>query len=82
LFDGEWKFLFDAKGRRSLYNLADDPAENEDLASRRPEIAEQLAERLRSLLPRDEFARYRTPVAQPELSSAAVEKLKSLGYAQ
>ena len=51
LFDGDWKLLRIASGRQLLYNLADDPQESTDLASRRPEVATQLGDRLSSLVP-------------------------------
>ena len=82
LFDGDWKLLRIASGRQLLYNLADDPLESTDLASSHPEVTTQLGDRLTSLVPRRTFTDYRSPVAQPEVSSLTLEKLKSLGYAQ
>jgi arylsulfatase A-like enzyme len=82
LFDGDWKLLRIASGRHLLYNLAEDPLESTDLASRNPEVATQLGDRLSSLVPNRMLTDYRAPVASPEVSSLTLEKLKSLGYAQ
>jgi arylsulfatase A-like enzyme len=82
LFSGRWKLLRDARGRNLLYDLADDPDESTDLASRRPEIVHEMTERLAALLPAGAFTGHRAPVAQPDLSPLAIEKLRSLGYTQ
>jgi arylsulfatase A-like enzyme len=82
LFEADWKLVRDARGRDALYDLASDPAEATDLAASRPEVAKQMAERLASLLPAQTFTDYRVPLAQADVSSVTVEKLKSLGYAQ
>jgi arylsulfatase A-like enzyme len=82
LFEADWKLVHDARGRDALYDLASDPAEATDLASSQPEVTKRMAERLAALLPAHTFTDYRVPVAQAEASSATVEKLKSLGYAQ
>jgi arylsulfatase A-like enzyme len=81
LFEGKWKLVRDAKGREFLYDLSDDPGESANLAERRPEITREMAERLAALLPPDVFTRYRVPVVQAGVAPAAIEKLKSLGYA-
>jgi arylsulfatase A-like enzyme len=82
LFEQRWKFVRNADGRQFLYDLSDDPTGSEDLASRRPEVTREMAERLAALLPPHVFTNYRFPVAQADVSSLTVEKLKSLGYAQ
>ena len=41
-----------------------------------------MAQRLAALLPADAYTDYRAPLAQHDVSSVTVEKLKSLGYAQ
>lgn len=42
LFDGDWKLIETADGKRSLFQLADDPGETTDLLARQPEIARRL----------------------------------------
>ena len=82
LFDGRWKLLRDGGGREFLYELSNDLGESENLAADRPEITREMAGRLAALLPANVFTDYRIPVAQAEISPLAIEKLKSLGYAQ
>jgi arylsulfatase A-like enzyme len=82
LFDGPWKLVRNADGRDLLYDLSDDPSESENLAARRPEIAQQMTDRLAALLPPGTFTDYRRPIAQAGVSALTIEKLKSLGYAQ
>ena len=81
LLEADWKLVRDARGRDALYDLASDPAEATDLAASRPEVVQRMAARLASLLPAQTFTDYRLPLAQDDVSSATVEKLKSLGYA-
>jgi arylsulfatase A-like enzyme len=82
LFDGHWKLVRDGSGRESLYDLSDHADGSENLAARHPEIAREMAERLAALVPPGLFANHRVPVVQAGVSSLAIEKLKSLGYAQ
>ena len=46
---GDWKLVFDMQGRGQLHNLADDPAELDDLCGR-PEVADVERELLADLL--------------------------------
>ena len=82
LLESDWKLVHDATGKDALYDLASDPAEATDLASSRPDVAKPMAQRLAALLPADTYTDYRAPLAQHDVSSVTVEKLKSLGYAQ
>jgi len=46
---GDWKLIDDARtGERELYNLADDPTEQTDLAQANPATVERLEERLQA----------------------------------
>jgi arylsulfatase A-like enzyme len=82
LLEADWKLVHDARGRDALYDLAADPTEATDLASSRPDVTKPMAERLAALLPANTYTDYRMPLAQTDVSSVTVEKLKSLGYAQ
>ena len=70
-----WK-LTRQDGRLSLHDVARDPAENEDLASREPALVSDLERRLRATTSRtlaDDPGRPDTRV---------IEKLRGLGYIQ
>ena len=82
LFDGPWKLVRDASGRRRLYDLDADPDESSDLSTREAEVVARLDRALAALLPPDAFTSYRVPIVKPDVSKATLEKLKSLGYAQ
>ena len=46
LFDGDWKLIETSDGKRSLYQLAKDPGEKNDLYARTPDVARRLEARL------------------------------------
>ena len=56
--DGDDKLIFDWYGRLHLYNLANDPYEQHDLASQQPDRAQQLFEKLISWLEENVDQRY------------------------
>ena len=46
----QWQFRLYGSGQRALYDIEKDPAEQNDLASHRPEIAEELHGKLEDFL--------------------------------
>jgi len=42
IFDGEWKLIETAAGRRSLFHILDDPGETADVSTQHADIAQQL----------------------------------------
>jgi arylsulfatase A-like enzyme len=78
LFDGEVKFLWNSRGDHRLYDLARDPGETTNLASREPERARRMAtllEKYLASLPRPGAAG--PPVTLDDETRRA---LRSLGY--
>jgi arylsulfatase A-like enzyme len=77
LYLGRYKLLWDSGGRRELFDLETDPGEREDLAVRRPELADRLQTELLRL-----WSGLPTPSAAPpaELDPATRRVLEELGY--
>lgn len=80
---GSWNYHSD---RRELYNLQDDPLEQDNLYDRRPAVVEELERRVRSLL-REDRRRYEafkslvaTAAGEVVLDEAKIRELRSLGY--
>jgi len=74
---GRYKLVYEANsGRHQLFDLAEDPAERTDIASREPEITKSLQAELRRV--RAAEAVGRSPV---ELDPGELERLRALGYA-
>ena len=77
VIDGRWK-LITTGGVSRLYDIVDDPHEQRDLASSRPELVRRLRDRYQAFA-----GASRTYVELPttqELPPEAVEQLKALGY--
>ena len=51
LYDGPYKLIATSRGERMLFDLAHDPGEDDDLATRQPERTAAMAERLEGLRP-------------------------------
>ncbi|OGS42263.1 MAG: hypothetical protein A3J79_03530 [Elusimicrobia bacterium RIFOXYB2_FULL_62_6] len=71
-----WKLLL-TDGRRELYNLADDPKEQKDLAGEKPDVLKSLnaeLDRLVRAMPRRKAGNYQKPLA------IVSERMKQLGY--
>ncbi|MBI4803536.1 MAG: sulfatase [Elusimicrobia bacterium] len=71
-----WKLIL-GDGRRELFNLADDPKEQKDLAGAHPEILKLRSaelDRLVKALPRSRAGNYQRPLA------IVSERMKQLGY--
>jgi hypothetical protein len=50
LYDGSYKLIRTSRGEHMLFDLASDPEERQDLATREPERVSALSARLDSLL--------------------------------
>jgi hypothetical protein len=73
-----YKLILDPKHDRvQLYDLSADPAEQQDLATQRPEVAVELRRRLE-----DRLAVLETPSHEPDedISSETEDELRALGY--
>jgi arylsulfatase A-like enzyme len=86
--DGEWKLIENSTPGPGvpaveLYDVRRDPLDQHDLAAQHPEIVERLRRALVEW--RTEVAKLRLdthPPGEAGLSSAEIERLKSLGYVQ
>ena len=63
-----------------LFDLAEDPTEEEDLTGLHLEKAAELNRRLRSLIPPESFTDYRILRSGPSLDAETIRRLRSLGY--
>ena len=83
IVDGDWKLIEDVSNRRlELYDLAADPRERENLVTREPERAAELASELRIAIERAELLGHDfAPDAAVEHTPAELEHLRAMGYA-
>ncbi len=76
----DWKLIYNNANELELYNLRDDPMEQHNLITKRPDKFRQLKQEL------DNFIKCSTPSNPPRkgspLTEEAKEHLRSLGYAQ
>ena len=56
--------------------------ETRDFAEVYPEVAKEMEEHLRALLPPSAFADYLSPITYDDLDVPTLERLRSLGYVQ
>lgn len=76
-----WKYIWSKEGTSELYNLVADPGETKNVVMEKPEIAEQLKNKLFVWLKNNSKKKMCMPVFQkydPEM----IERLRSLGYIQ
>jgi arylsulfatase A-like enzyme len=76
LREGSWKYIH--KVNPELYDLSADPGETNDLARRRPEVAERLRGKLGSLLAQAPATRDATA----DIDAETAARLAALGYAE
>ena len=76
---GPHKLIYDSKLEEAwLYDLSQDPYEQNDIRAENPEIAQALLEEMRSRY--SEFAPAPAPENQIDLESEELERLRALGY--
>ncbi len=78
---GEHKLFLDSRGRARLFDLAQDPDEERDTASKRSERRDEMMGQLAAWLRDHAVARVPTAVA-PGHDTEQVEMLEALGYAE
>ena len=78
LHEGNWKLIVGTDGRNELYDLDADPSETTDLVKERPEQAQAMEARLRTLL--DEMPKIGDAEATGELDAETRDQLRALGY--
>jgi tetratricopeptide (TPR) repeat protein len=77
MIEGDWKLI--QAPRPELYNLANDPREESNLAEQEPDRFDEMSRRLESRL--SSITAIHSPVATSrELDDEALRKLESLGY--
>ena len=79
LIEPPWKYLIVGQ-QAMLFDLAEDPTEEEDLTGLHLEKAAELNRRLRSLIPPESFTDYRILRSGPSLDAETIRRLRSLGY--
>ena len=83
--EGDWKLVQNKEGDVFLFNLADDPGENHDLAASAVGERGRLENELgvwKSFLRMPDLHAELTGGAVPEIDAAALEQLKALGYVE
>ncbi|UCF67118.1 MAG: sulfatase [Acidobacteriota bacterium] len=78
IFDGSFKFVWNAKGQHALYDLGDDPGELKNLLDEHPERARSMSERLESFLAR--LPKPPPPGEQQIIDEQTQRALRELGY--
>jgi arylsulfatase A-like enzyme len=78
IFSWPYKYITSSNGRRELFDLGSDPAEDRNLYIRQPEIAERLAGRLALWMNGMPLQSREAHTLSPE----DLRRLKSLGYVQ
>ena len=79
---GDWKLMLLSDGGKRLFRPVDEPDETRDFAEVYPEVAKEMEEHLRALLPPSAFADYLSPITHDDLDVPTLERLRSLGYVQ
>ncbi len=78
VFHGDWKLIRDDKGNRWLFDLAEDPLEQKNLAAATPAVADGLDRALDSWARSHE--RVKSDDVPLDLSPDLIERLQELGY--
>ncbi len=76
-----WKYIYNVKNKKEeLYNLENDPSEQDNLIGESPEIAENLREELSRWMEENERLAESYSSSEAELKNETKEALKALGY--
>jgi arylsulfatase A-like enzyme len=78
-YDGNYKFVWNSEGDHELYDIVDDPAEENNLYGEKPDLEKRFMSRLAPLIEESQSA---TALDLPEIDPATRENLKKLGYLQ
>lgn len=78
IIEGGLKLIWHSEGQHSLFDLNADPAENDDLFSRRPDDARRLTEELQSFLA--SLPAPSPPASPAQVDDKTLKTLKSVGY--
>ena len=79
IYDGNHKLIWNSTGNHELYDVADDPAEENNLYGKMPELEKRLLSRLTPLIEESQRA---SAHDMPEIDADLRDALKSLGYVQ
>jgi len=83
LIDGQFKIIYvrhDQNERSMVFDLSQDPDERNDLATSRPEVAEELLSRMNDL--HRELVAKQKQTSVRQIDTQTMQRLKSLGYVQ
>jgi arylsulfatase A-like enzyme len=76
-----WKYIYNVKNKKEeLYNLENDPLEQNNLIDESPEVAENLREELSRWMEENERLAESYSSSEAELKNETKEALKALGY--
>ena len=79
VYEGDYKWIWRSKGEPELYNVSDDPEEENNLYGTLPELESRFQSKLRPLI---EESRELSSLTIPELDLELQRRLKALGYVQ
>jgi arylsulfatase A-like enzyme len=83
LYQGDWKLILHADtGSALLYNIADDPLEQNDLAANAPAQLKSLTAQVREWLDRNRHLAADAPAEEVPLTPDRLDRLRSLGYVE
>ncbi|UCG16865.1 MAG: sulfatase [Phycisphaerales bacterium] len=83
LYRGDWKLILHAdSGSARLYNIADDPLEQRDLAANAPAQLKSLTALVQERLGRNRRLAAGEPVEEIPLTPDRLDRLRSLGYVE
>ncbi len=80
ILDGRFKLILSDDGRRELYDLLDDPAEQRNLIDTRPDVAQRLSDALAHWETQTPAYDPKSNLASPALDPQTLDALRSLGY--
>ena len=78
IFEGDFKFIWNSKGRHQLFHLTDDPRERINLAQKEPQMVNRLMAKMNRYL--DSLPEPGPAPQTQELDENTKNALKSLGY--
>jgi choline-sulfatase len=77
IYDGDYKWIWDSRGRHELYDIAKDPGEEHNLWGTLPEKERKLQAELKPLI---EESKQLSSLRTPELDKELKGRLRALGY--
>ena len=77
MYDGDFKWIWDSRGKHELYDVVKDPAEEHNLRGTLPERERKFETELAPLI---EESKQLSSLSTPELDKELKARLRALGY--